>query len=180
MTNTIRQFLEACCALPCFCGRCADRVRPDGPLHRDLRRHLERGHPPGRLPAQPPLFGIGRRQPRRHRFVLGHGRTGQPGHEANGGMGQPDRNCWPRCNLPSTRARPAITISGPSFWDVPGSTSLDFELTEDFPLVTLVAMIAPSPDWFIGVRNLDLRPAASGPKKSWSSCSPSTPAPTAG
>jgi hypothetical protein len=50
------------------------------------------------------------------------------------------------------------TISDVPLWDVPGSTSVDIELTPDFPLVTLVAMIAPSPDWFIGVRNLDLAP----------------------
>lgn len=37
-------------------------------------------------------------------------------------------------------------------------TSVALTLTPDFPLVTLVAMIAPSPDWFVGVGNLDLRP----------------------
>jgi hypothetical protein len=38
----------------------------------------------------------------------------------------------------------------------PGSTSLEFEVSRDFPLVTLVSMIAPSPDWFVGVHDLDL------------------------
>lgn len=33
---------------------------------------------------------------------------------------------------------------------------LDFEVTRDFPLVTLVTMIAPSPDWFVGVSGLSL------------------------
>jgi len=50
------------------------------------------------------------------------------------------------------------TIADVPLWDVPGSTSIDIALGPDHPLVTLVAMIAPSPDWFIGVRNLDLRP----------------------
>lgn len=33
----------------------------------------------------------------------------------------------------------------------PGDVSLTFTITPDFPLVTLVSMLAPSPDWFIGV-----------------------------
>jgi Spondin_N/FlgD Ig-like domain len=48
------------------------------------------------------------------------------------------------------------TISDTPLWTVPGSTSVSVDLTAEFPLVTLVAMIAPSPDWFVGVRNLDL------------------------
>jgi len=51
-----------------------------------------------------------------------------------------------------------VQIADAPLWDVPGMTSVDFEITPDFPLVTLVAMIAPSPDWFIGVMGLDLRP----------------------
>lgn len=33
----------------------------------------------------------------------------------------------------------------------PGETSLELTATREFPYVTLVAMIAPSPDWFVGV-----------------------------
>ncbi|MEN8008382.1 MAG: spondin domain-containing protein [Candidatus Krumholzibacteriota bacterium] len=50
------------------------------------------------------------------------------------------------------------TIADDPLWTVPGTTSIDIQLTPQFPLVTMVAMIAPSPDWFIGVRNLDLAP----------------------
>ena len=50
------------------------------------------------------------------------------------------------------------TIADDPLWTVPGSTSIQVPVEPEFPLVTLVAMIAPSPDWFIGVRNLDLRP----------------------
>jgi hypothetical protein len=39
----------------------------------------------------------------------------------------------------------------------PGSTSLTFDVSSAFPLVTLVTMVAPSPDWFVGVHGLDLR-----------------------
>ena len=38
----------------------------------------------------------------------------------------------------------------------PGSTSFSFTIDRDFPLVTLVSMIAPSPDWFVGVSGLSL------------------------
>ncbi len=38
----------------------------------------------------------------------------------------------------------------------PGSTSVSFTIDRDFPLVTLVSMIAPSPDWFVGVAGLPL------------------------
>jgi hypothetical protein len=38
----------------------------------------------------------------------------------------------------------------------PGSVSLEFEIGRDFPLVTLVSMLAPSPDWFAGVHDLNL------------------------
>jgi hypothetical protein len=38
----------------------------------------------------------------------------------------------------------------------PGSTSLEFEISRSYPLVTLVTMVAPSPDWFVGVAGLTL------------------------
>ncbi len=39
-----------------------------------------------------------------------------------------------------------------------GPTGSDrFSVTESFPLVTLISMVAPSPDWFVGVSGLSLR-----------------------
>jgi hypothetical protein len=38
----------------------------------------------------------------------------------------------------------------------PGSTGFEFDIGRDFPLVTLVTMVAPSPDWFVGVSGLSL------------------------
>ena len=38
----------------------------------------------------------------------------------------------------------------------PGTVSLDFDISVDHPSVTLVSMIAPSPDWFVGVHDLSL------------------------
>lgn len=38
----------------------------------------------------------------------------------------------------------------------PGSVGLTFEATAEHPLMTLVSMIAPSPDWFVGVDGMPL------------------------
>ena len=47
-------------------------------------------------------------------------------------------------------------LSGGGVGVSPGSVSLTFDVSADFPLVTLVSMIAPSPDWFVGVSALPL------------------------
>ena len=60
---------------------------------------------------------------------------------------------------------PAITtgtahfqLSGGGISPSPGSVSLTFPqpMTRDYPLITLVSMIAPSPDWFVGVDSLNM------------------------
>lgn len=38
----------------------------------------------------------------------------------------------------------------------PSTTAFEFDISAGFPLVTLVTMVAPSPDWFIGVSGLNL------------------------
>ncbi len=38
----------------------------------------------------------------------------------------------------------------------PKTTALEFDISSDFPLVTMVTMVAPSPDWFVGVTGLAL------------------------
>ena len=47
-------------------------------------------------------------------------------------------------------------ISGDPIGSSPGSISLEFKVSKNYPLVTLVTMIAPSPDWFVGVDSLNL------------------------
>ena len=47
-------------------------------------------------------------------------------------------------------------LSGEGINPSPGSVSLTFKVREQHPLVTLVSMIAPSPDWFIGVSGFNL------------------------
>jgi hypothetical protein len=49
-----------------------------------------------------------------------------------------------------------LVLSGGNLAVSPASTSMEFEMTKDFPLVTLVTMVAPSPDWFVGVEGLAL------------------------
>jgi hypothetical protein len=38
----------------------------------------------------------------------------------------------------------------------PGTDQLEFAISQQYPLVTLVSMVAPSPDWFVGVESLPL------------------------
>jgi hypothetical protein len=47
-------------------------------------------------------------------------------------------------------------ISGSGINPSPGSTSITFKVNENFPLVSLVTMIAPNPDLFVGVDSLNL------------------------
>lgn len=47
-------------------------------------------------------------------------------------------------------------LSGDGIGTSPGCVSLTFAIDEDHPLVSLVTMIAPSPDWFVGVSSLSL------------------------
>lgn len=55
-----------------------------------------------------------------------------------------------------TKKKAEYLLSGGGISKSPGAVSLDFEIGPDFPLVTLVSMLAPSPDWFIAVRNISL------------------------
>jgi hypothetical protein len=47
-------------------------------------------------------------------------------------------------------------ISGSGIGNSPGSVDVTFSITQDFPLATVVTMIAPSPDWFVGVSGVPL------------------------
>lgn len=52
--------------------------------------------------------------------------------------------------------RAGAWLAGENIRRSPGSVSLEFKVSRLFPLVSLVSMLAPSPDWFIGVAGLDL------------------------
>jgi len=51
-----------------------------------------------------------------------------------------------------------LQLAGGGIGTSPGSVTLAFPqpMRRDFPLLTLVSMIAPSPDWFVGVDSLSL------------------------
>ena len=51
-----------------------------------------------------------------------------------------------------------FVLSGDALSGSPRSVSLEFDVSVKFPLVTLVTMVAPSPDWFVGVSGLSLLP----------------------
>ena len=47
-------------------------------------------------------------------------------------------------------------LSGSNLPTSPASVTLDFDIVPSHPYVTLVSMLAPSPDWFVGVSGLSL------------------------
>ena len=47
-------------------------------------------------------------------------------------------------------------LSGSGVNPSPGKTSFDFQIDASHTLVSVATMIAPSPDWFVGVHDLDL------------------------
>ena len=47
-------------------------------------------------------------------------------------------------------------INGGGVPESPGSVSVEFDIDEAHPLASVTTMIAPSPDWFVGVRDLNL------------------------
>ena len=47
-------------------------------------------------------------------------------------------------------------LNGGSIGSSPGDVSYEFSINRNLSLVTLISMVAPSPDWFVGVHDLDL------------------------
>jgi hypothetical protein len=52
--------------------------------------------------------------------------------------------------------RACVKISGAGINPSPGQVTLTFTVSQDCPAVSVVSMIAPSPDWFVGVSGLSL------------------------
>ena len=48
-------------------------------------------------------------------------------------------------------------FEGGEIEEIPGENTLSFSATADFPLVSFVTMIAPSPDWITGISSVPLR-----------------------
>jgi hypothetical protein len=49
-----------------------------------------------------------------------------------------------------------VLISGGGVSSSPGEVSLEFDIASSHTLVSVVSMVAPSPDWFIAVSNINL------------------------
>lgn len=49
-----------------------------------------------------------------------------------------------------------VRIDGPGLATSPSSVTISFQVRDTHPLLTLVSMIAPSPDWFVGVMDYPL------------------------
>lgn len=47
-------------------------------------------------------------------------------------------------------------IEGTGIDTSPGATSIEFGVTLDYPQITVTSMLAPSPDWFVGIFNFSL------------------------
>lgn len=47
-------------------------------------------------------------------------------------------------------------VSGGGIALSPGEVAVEFDISRDYPQLTLVSMVAPSPDWFVGVHNQSL------------------------
>ncbi len=67
--------------------------------------------------------------------------------------------------LLTNEVRAAITaggadqvVQGSGLGTSPASRAMSFTITAEYSHLTLVSMLAPSPDWFVGVSGLDLRP----------------------
>lgn len=62
-----------------------------------------------------------------------------------------------RSEFSATGANVRATIAGPGMATSPGEVKIPlFTTSRSHPLVTIVTMIAPSPDWFVGVHDLAL------------------------
>ena len=55
-------------------------------------------------------------------------------------------------------------MSAEASFQSPGSVSFSFEADAERPSLTLVSMIAPSPDWFVGVNGIRLLESATTPE----------------
>lgn len=49
-----------------------------------------------------------------------------------------------------------LSIATGDRFDAPGESTVTLEVSESFPLVTAISMVAPSPDWFVAVEDVNL------------------------
>ncbi len=59
-------------------------------------------------------------------------------------------------NQAISQGNASLVLLGTGIIDSPATDSITFTISKEFPLVSLVSMVAPSPDWFVGVDSLSL------------------------
>ena len=88
-------------------------------------------------------------------MLFGDGDTASSGLEL---VAENGRDTTLRTELAEAQRRHRIgsIISGPGLASVPGSLRINFETTARHPLLSVVAMVAPSLDWFTGAADVAL------------------------
>ena len=82
--------------------------------------------------------------------------AGAPATAGVRGMAETGATAALRAEVEALGARAAYVEGGPVRTS-PGTAAAEIAVSDARPLATVVAMIAPSPDWFVGVDGLDLR-----------------------
>ena len=116
----------------------------------------EKTHPHPQFPAQPRfsslIGGVHSAQVQYWKV----GRLASPGIKLMAEEGKIDTLAH-EVNVDITNGRALAVLSRPTGIASPGNDSIDaLEVSKDFPFVTLVTMLSPTPDWFTGVSGLSL------------------------
>ena len=69
------------------------------------------------------------------------------------------RGVWDEVLVAIDEGTAKSVLRGQAIGNSPDMRSITFDVSESHSLVSLVSMIAPSPDWFVGVSGFDLRPS---------------------
>jgi hypothetical protein len=108
-------------------------------------------------PADPHMTGLvgGTHNSAVHFFRLGEAATEATRYVAEGGI---KTLMLMDVATAITNGTAEMQLSGFGVRPIPGSTSFIFPqpMRRDFPLVTLLSMVGPSPDWFLGVDSVSL------------------------
>ena len=123
-----------------------------GHLPGDVPGQLDHGEHTRRRCSRSSLHNADRRSARERRHVLGEWRHRQPGCRECGGAGSIGTFRSEVQASPHTRSVIQQGVSGGGT----GSATFTITVTRTYPLVTLLSMIGPSPDWFVGVSGLSL------------------------
>ena len=125
-------------------------------VHGDLGRHVARQL--AAVPLERAFLPVGGRHPPRAGLVLEQWAPLPRRASRTWRKPAASPSCATRCGPRPTRdGRAAASGAQEASFPSPGTATLTFEVEERFPFLTLVSMIAPSPDWFVGVDGIGLQ-----------------------